>query len=113
MDPNPILDRMDQVLADEREAIRRLDGAGVEAAAAEKTALVESLTTLSPAERKTFAPRLRALVAQLRRNGVLLVHAKGILTEVLRARGADMGSPTQRFARGPALGAGNRLSVRG
>ena len=113
MDPQQILDRLDAVLEKERLAIRRLDGSGVEAAAAEKTALVQSLTGLAPETRKQFAGRLTSLVEQLRRNGVLLVHARGILRDVLRLRGAELASGGQAFSRQAAILSAARLSIRG
>jgi flagellar biosynthesis/type III secretory pathway chaperone len=114
MDPHSILERLNAVLQDERLAIRRLDGAGVQTAAAEKASLVQRLTALSPELRTLVAPQLRGLVDQLRRNGILLVHARGILRDILRLRGAQM-TPTitQAFAQKPVVGAASRLSIRG
>src|SRR5579859_6163281 len=108
-----ILDRLDAVLSNERVAIRRLDGAGVEAAAAEKAALVNQLVTQPSERRAAAAGRIADLARQLRRNGVLLVHARGIMRDVLRLRGAQMPSRTHGFAAPPPVVAASRLSIRG
>ena len=113
MDPRSILDRLTAVLEEERAAIRRLDGAGVEAAAAEKATLAQRLAALSPGQRTQLAPSLRALAEQLRNNGVLLVHARGILRDILRLRGAETALGAHTFARLPLVGAVGRLSIRG
>jgi hypothetical protein len=107
------LDTLDQVLEAERDAIRRLDGAAVDATAAQKLDLVRLLTTLEPAERARLAPRLRTLVGKLRQNGVLLAHARSILRDILRVRGGQLAASAPGFPGRPNLGAGNRLSVRG
>jgi len=110
-----VLGRLGELLSEERAAIAALDGARVEAIAYEKLALVGQLEALSAAERSAIAPQLRALVAELRRNGVLLVHAKGILTEVLRLRGFTPPVPVTPFFRGhmQASPSPARVSVRG
>jgi hypothetical protein len=113
MDPNAILDRLDAVLENERSAIRRLDGSGVDAAAAEKASLVDRLMALTPELRKALTPRLASFVEQLRRNGVLLVHARGILRDILRLRGAETASAAHVFTSAPTASAPNRLSIRG
>lgn len=76
------LDRLEQLLDEERDALRRLDGARVEALTDEKSALVHALPESLPA-RPDLAPRLRALAAGLRRNAVLLAHARDCLRDVL------------------------------
>jgi hypothetical protein len=113
MDADSILAKLDHVLEEERAAIRSLDGARVETCAAEKVALVTGLTKLDPKQRARVAPRLKVLAGKLRHNGILLVHARGILTDVLRLRGAIMNPNLSRIARPPALPAGARLSIRG
>jgi hypothetical protein len=112
MDAQSALDRLDQVLERERDAIRRLDGAGVDAAAAEKVDLVRIVAALDASERARLAPRIRALLVQLRHNGVLLAHARSILLDVLRVRGGQL--PTAQVFPGRAVSdSGARLSVRG
>jgi flagellar biosynthesis/type III secretory pathway chaperone len=112
MDATSILDRLEELLEEERGAVRRLDGARAQAAAEEKLALVQRLAAVDKAERAAMAPRIRRVVAELRRNGVLLVHARGILGEILQLRGIALPSPN-RFASRPGQTAGVRLSIRG
>jgi hypothetical protein len=113
MDADFILANLDRLLDEERIAIRALDGARVEACAAEKSALVSGLIAIDPKQRARLAPRLKALAVQLRRNGILLVHARGILADVLRLRGAAMNPNLSRVQRAPVMPAGSRLSIRG
>jgi hypothetical protein len=112
MDHASTLDRLEELLALERDAIRRLDGATVEATAREKLTLVQGLASLPRPKGPEVAQRLAKVVGQLRRNGVLLVHAKAILADVLRARGAAVPIGAGRFAIKGAM-QGGRISVRG
>jgi hypothetical protein len=113
LDPELVITKLEQLLDEERLAIRRLDGARVEACASEKVALFGHLMTLDAKGRSILAPRLKALVAQLRRNGVLLVHARSILADVLRLKGATVNEGLSKFAKAPTTQAGGRLSIRG
>lgn len=106
MSPEQALDRIDQLLDEERAALRRLDGARVDALTDEKAALVRALQECV-AERPDLAPRLRVTAAGLRRNAVLLAHARDCLRDVLssfqdvpgtRANGAA--PPTRLSLRG-------------
>lgn len=83
MTPEEILDAMDAVLTGEREALRRLDGAAVARAAAEKERLLGALRAADLAARSDLAPRWQALRAGLQRNLVLLAHARDCLDDVL------------------------------
>ncbi len=112
MDARTILDRLDQLLEEERAAVRSLDGARVRAAAEEKLALVRALAAVDQAERAKLAQRMKDVVAQLRRNGVLIVHARGIVGEILRVRVIAM-SPAKRLGSVAAPISGARLSIRG
>ncbi len=104
-----VLAELEQLLEDEREAIRRLDGQRVLALAGRKQALFAMLCESPQSLSHDAVVRLQALMPQLRRNGVLLAHARNILrdaaTIVARARPAAL-----PFA--PA-GPGSTLSVRG
>jgi hypothetical protein len=113
MDAQSALDRLDQVLDRECHAIRRLDGAGVDAAAAEKLDLVRIVAALDTSERARLAPRIRALLVRLRHNGVLLAHARSILRDVLRVRGGLLPTSAQVFPGRAVSDSGARLSVRG
>lgn len=71
------------ILAEERTAIRKLDGAAVDRAAAAKEQLVGALTSYTTEELSTVAADLPLLRAELRRNGILLAHARSCLNEVV------------------------------
>ena len=73
------LEELLSVLAEERAAIRRLDGAAVERAALAKERIGVALATIDP---KAHEADLRVVAAELRRNGVLLAHARSCLREV-------------------------------
>lgn len=113
MDADAILAKLDQLLEDERVAIRSLDGRRVEALAAEKAVLANKLLGLDARQRSRLAPRIKAVAGKLRQNGILLVHARGILADVLRLRGAAMNVNLSRSPRAPVFSAGSRLSIRG
>jgi hypothetical protein len=102
---------LERLLTDEREAIRRLDGARVLELAGQKQALFTLICCrASEARSPAFVGELRALMPQLRRNGVLLAHARNILRDaiaiVTRARKPE----ALPFAR---TASGSTLSVRG
>jgi flagellar biosynthesis/type III secretory pathway chaperone len=113
MDADFILAKLEQTLEDERVAIRRLDGKRVEACAAEKTSLVAELMALDAGQRKRLSPRFKSIVGRIRHNGVLLVHARGILADILRVKGAAMNFTISNASKIPAMPTGGRLSVRG
>lgn len=70
------------VLAEERTAIRTLDASGVERAAQEKESLATAIASMGETELGAMQPELRALRLELRRNGVLLAHARACLREI-------------------------------
>jgi hypothetical protein len=111
MGQDPIAE-LEQLLRDEREAIRKLDGARVLSYAERKGALVGSLQqrrgTLSPENLR----RLRAIAPALRHNSVLLAHARDILRDALRVARADLGATSPVLAR-PSAASPRILSVRG
>ncbi len=113
MDAESTLEKLERLLEEERGAIRRLDGVRVESCATEKAFLFGQLMSLDNQKRTAFAPRLLAVVEQLRRNGVLLVHARGILSDVLRMKGATVNTTSPQLFRTPMQVAGARLSIRG
>ncbi len=84
MPPEQSLDRIERLLDEERDALRRLDGARVDALTDEKAALIHGLHGSLPG-RADLAPRMRAVAAGLRRNAVLLAHARDCLRDVLAA----------------------------
>jgi hypothetical protein len=98
--------QLEQLLVEEREAIKALDGASVLAFAKRKEALMASIRGRDEALDADAAARLHALVPALRQNGILLAHGRDILRDALVAVGAASrvaGAPTSR----------RMLSVRG
>ncbi len=85
MTPEDLLDQIEALLAEERVAIRQLDGRAIDEAATRKEALFSELRRSGAAGRKDLAPRLHALIPSLRRNIVLLAHARNCLHDVLVA----------------------------
>ncbi len=106
------LTELEQLLREEREAIRRLDGASVLAFAERKEALVRSLQKDGAAISKEDAIRLRALTPMLRHNSVLLAHARDILRDSLVALRVQM-RPVVKDQTRPMAAPPRILSVRG
>jgi hypothetical protein len=97
---------MEELLVEEREAIARLDGKRVEQIARAKLALAKDLEASSLDERRRVSGKLERVVQNLRTNGVLLSHARGILRELLA--GSPLVPHPSQSSR-PAA----RLSIRG
>jgi len=96
--PSEVLDALMSTLAEERAAIRRFDTAAVERTASEKQRLADEISAMSTADLAPFSRKLLLLRAELRRNGVLLAHARTCVEEVL-----DVVRPRQGGARRGAL----------
>jgi hypothetical protein len=103
---------LEQLLRDEREAIRRLDAAQVLSYAERKEALVGTLQVGGGALSEETAVRLRALAPALRHNSILLAHARDVLRDALAAARAQLG-PTLPMQARPVGVAPRILSVRG
>lgn len=91
------VDALLAVLAEERAAIRRVDTSAVADAARTKERLAKELGALSLAELATVSTQLPLLRAELRRNGVLLAHARSCVAELFeiaapKAGGARRGT---------------------
>jgi hypothetical protein len=105
---------LEQLLDDERDAIRKLDGARVLIYAERKESLVRALgqgpggKTLS----KENAERLRALSPALRHNSVLLAHARDVLRDALAVARTELGAGAPAHV-SPAGMIPRILSVRG
>jgi hypothetical protein len=110
-----IIRRMQELLARERAAIARLDGVEVLSLAGEKMALARALESKPRAERESVGAQLKTLVRGLQNNGVLLSHARGILSDLLRGQGVTLrGSSVKTSTLRPlASSAARHLSVRG
>jgi hypothetical protein len=117
MDTVALFDTFDSLLAEEREAIRHLDGKTVDEIAVKKLATMDALVALPVEERTKHVARMSALVLGLKRNGILLVQGRGVLLDILRLKGAQLsnvGSTAVGFGRAPnAQMSRPRLSVRG
>ena len=87
------------VLAEERAAIRSLDAIAVERAAATKERLIAEIGAADEGEREPMLRELRLLREDLRRNLVLLAHARDCMRDAI----------TRATPKGTAPGA--RLSI--
>ena len=99
MQVEEIANRFDRLLEEERAAIRALDGPALERTAREKESLAEALRASSREELATRSDSLAKISASLRRNAVLLAHARDSLRDVIvAARGAavETGHPLGR-----------------
>jgi flagellar biosynthesis/type III secretory pathway chaperone len=104
------LTELEQLVGEEREAIRRLDGSRVLELATRKQALVQQLCEHGAAMSPDHVNTLRTLVSRLRQNGVLLAHARNVLRDAV----AVMRRETQPLVLPlPAGPAGGTISVRG
>jgi flagellar biosynthesis/type III secretory pathway chaperone len=95
METREILDKLEELLEEERMAIRTLKGSRVHSIACEKLELMQQLDARREAGWKEFAPRVKEVVRRLRHNSVLLVHAKSILAEALRVKKARFASSSR------------------
>ena len=95
------LERLETLLKEEREAIVRLDAKWVDAAATEKEKLFAILAASDLVQREGMAQRLYSLVFELRRNGVLLAHARDCLEDAIGVvqGGYTVGTTTSRNIR--------------
>jgi hypothetical protein len=109
MSPEHLFGQFDRLLEEERAAIRRLDGSRVHDIAAEKADLFLEIRR-QVRGRADLAPRFRDVAAGLRRNAVLLAHARDCLRDVLSSF-RDL-SPSTPYAPS-AASASAGLSVRG
>jgi hypothetical protein len=103
---------LEELLRDEREAIRQLDSARVLSFAERKEALVGALKQGGGALSEDNAARLRALAPALRHNSVLLAHARDVLRDALAAVRAELGPVLPTRAR-PPMQVPRMISVRG
>jgi|SRR5580692_8896466 flagellar biosynthesis/type III secretory pathway chaperone len=113
MDTQAILDRMEQLLEEERMAIRTLEGQRVHAIACEKLELMTRLDGSGEAKRKEYTPRVKDIVRRLRHNSVLLVQAKATLAEAVRVHRGRIASKPLTVTPSVPAAAENRLSVVG
>ena len=87
MSPEHFLDELRAVLGTERDAIRRLDANSVVSAAEKKEALIKLVTTASEDDKPGLIMALGHVREDLKRNLVLLAHARDVVRDaVARAR---------------------------
>lgn len=113
METREILDRLDELLEEERMAIRSLRGHRVHEIACEKLALMRRLDAAREVGWKEHAPRVKDVVRRLRHNSVLLIQAKSILVEAVRLKKARLVAPIRAAIRTESTGADKRLSIVG
>jgi flagellar biosynthesis/type III secretory pathway chaperone len=113
MDTREILEKLEELLEEERMAIRTLKGSRVHSIACEKLELMNQLEGKRAAGWKEYAPRVREIVRRVRHNSVLLIQAKSILVEGHRMRKAILASRSNVATRIDAKPEGGRLSVVG
>ena len=92
------VDALLALLAEERAAIRRVDTRAVALAAQTKERLAKELGAISLSELATVSGDLPLLRAELRRNGVLLAHARSCVAELF-----EIAAPKQGGARRGSL----------
>jgi flagellar biosynthesis/type III secretory pathway chaperone len=113
MDTREILEKLEELLEEERMAIRTLKGSRVHSIACEKLELMNRLEARREAGWKEDAPRVKEVVRRLRHNSVLLIQAKSILVEALRVKKARLASPSRIASRIDVKPEGVRFSVVG
>ena len=87
MTAEELLTTMRAALASERDAIRRLDVEAVNEAAATKEKILGALSDAPASERPALVEALAELKVELRRNLVLLAHARDYLREAVELFG--------------------------
>lgn len=111
MTPNEAISRLEELLVEERSAIRNVDGSAVEAIALEKMMLLRGVRREQLRDDATMATRFRAVATGLRNNAVILAHARNCLRDIVQLAAV---TPTTYGANGQ-LGAARarRVSVTG
>lgn len=83
MTPDELTRTMREVLEQERDGIRRLDVVAVTEATSRKEEIIKSLIEAPPEERAPLVAALGELRNDLRRNLVLLAHARDYLRDAV------------------------------
>jgi len=101
METSVILERLEELLEEERLGIRKLLGPRIEVIAREKLDLMRRLDAAPDVRSGTHTARVKEVVRRLRHNSVLLVHARSILVEAVRIKRARFASPVVVAAPAP------------
>jgi hypothetical protein len=91
MPKDPIAE-LEQLLHDERDALRKLDSVRVLACARRKETLIAELRGPDGSVPGEALARLRTLVPALKQNGTLLAHARDVLRDALSAARPELGA---------------------
>jgi hypothetical protein len=83
MTPEELCSSLRDLLVEERVAIRALDSAEVERASHAKEALLAELVAKEPSERAAYLEKIEPLRDELKRNLILLAHARDCMREVV------------------------------
>ncbi len=113
MELETTLIEMEQLIEDERDAIRNIEVERLEQFAERKLGLMQALGEQGLGDRGDLADRFREVVVQLRHNGVLLAHARNCVRDVIQTvtAPAALYDPSGKSA-GPPKTVG-RLNVTG
>ena len=106
------LTRFEELLDEEKEAIRLVEAAHISRLAEEKEVLMHLLQAGGIAKRDDLLERFAELIVQLRHNLVLLVHAKACLRDVIDLKTHQPATYRATGRSAPAR-TGGRLSVSG
>ena len=92
MTPESFLDELKGVLGSERDAIRRLDATTIAIANEKKEALLALVSNASAADKPGLIMALGQVREDLKRNLILLAHARDLVREAVR-RASPAGLP--------------------
>ncbi len=113
MNAHESIERLEQLLVHERDAIRRVDGSTVEALADEKVTLLNGMDRETLRADSSLTARFRKVSTELRNNAVILAHARNCLRDVVQLR-TPAPAPATYSANGQLGTAGRkRLSITG
>jgi hypothetical protein len=106
-----VLDELERLLADERDAIRSLDGERVLRFARRKQELVHGLHARRAELGEAGSRRFRSVAQGIRHNGILLAHARNVLRDAVAIVAGRTTPVSLHPSRQPEPG--RALSVRG
>jgi hypothetical protein len=98
MDAPSMLHELRAVLADERDAIRRLDSQGIVLASKRKEDLIKVIAAAVEPERTPMLQVLSQVRSELKRNLVLLAHARDLVRDAIERTRAQQGGPGARVS---------------